>query len=192
MPERDVGRILRLQVHREPLKAKGVGYDPEPILAVEVASLDQLGMVGRYDGAWVLDAHHGAHPRVRGGGRRGLSIGFSGHYEAMADRFGSAELGVAGENIIVDAPRRVTGTDLAGEVIVHATDGEVVLSDARVATPCAEFASFLKGLDRVLPKQDQQADIDFLDDGTRGFILAVAHLERPVTIQVGDRVTVRS
>lgn len=191
MPETELGRIIRLQVQRHPLKAKGMGYDPEPILPVDEASLDLNGMIGWHDGAWVLDAHHAAHPRARGGGRRALSLGFLGHYRAMADRFGACDLGCAGENIIVDSPRRVVAMDLAGDVIVHTAGGEVVLRDSRVAAPCAEFTSFLKGLDRVMPKHEQQADADFLDDGMRGYILAVEHLKRPVTIRVGDLVTVR-
>ncbi len=192
MPEIALGHIVRLQVQRDPVKTKNVGYDPTPILAVEEASLDANGMVGRHGGGWVLDSHHTGHPRVRGRGKRALSIGFVGHYEAMADRFGSIELGIAGENIIVDPPGRITAADLEGEVVIHAADGEVLLRAARVAAPCAEFTSFLKGLDEVVPLRDQQEDVDFLDGGTRGFILAVSHLEKPVVIRVGDRVSARN
>ncbi len=191
MPERALGRIVRLQVQRDPLKTKGVGYDSGPILSVREASLDSQGMVGRDGDAWVLDTHHAAHPRARGGGNRALSIGFTGHYEAMAERFGSASLGCAGENIIVDASGRTMEEDLAGELVVHASGGEVVLRGARVVTPCAEFTSFLKGLAAVVPAAEQPDDVAFLDDGMRGFILDVSHLERPVTIRLGDSVTVR-
>ncbi len=38
---------------------------------------------------------------------------------------------------------------------------------------------------------EQPDDVAFLDDGMRGFILDVSHLERPVTIRLGDSVTVR-
>lgn len=192
MPERELGSIVRLQVQRDPLKEKGVAYRPDAILAVEEASLDLQGMVGRHDGAWVVDAHHSAHPRARGGGRRALSMGFAGHYDLMAERFGAADLGCAGENIIVDTAGRITVTDLAGEVVIQTADGEVVVTGARVAAPCAEFTSWIKGLDHVVPKLEQADDIEFLDDGTRGFILDVSHLDRPVTIRVGDRVVVRS
>ncbi len=191
MVERDLGTIVRLQVQRDPLKEKGVGYDPAPILAVEEASLDLRGMVGRHGDAWIVDAHHAAHPRVRGGGRRALSIGFAGHYDEMAERFGRADLGCAGENIVLDTSGRVTVGDLAGEVVVHTGGGEVVLGGARVAAPCAEFTSWIKGLDVVVPKLDQADDVDFLDHGTRGFILDVAHLRAPVMLRLGDRVTVR-
>ncbi len=191
MTERELGRIILLQVQRDPLKVKGVSYDPSGILAIDEASLDGDGMIGRHAGAWVIDAHHAAHPKTGAGGRRALSIGFAGHYEAMASRFGSARLGCAGENIIVNTPGRLTADDLAGEVVVHAAEGEVILSDARVAAPCAEFTSWIKGLGTVIPKIDQPDDVAFLDGGTRGFILDVSRLDRPVFIRVGDRVSVR-
>ncbi len=191
MPQHDLGPIVRLQVQRDPLKTNGVGYDPAPILSVAEASLDRRGMVGRAGGSWVLDVHHAAHPRVRGGGRRALSLGFTGHYEAMAERFGAADLGSAGENIVVEAEGIVAAEDLAGEVIITGSDAEIVLRGARVAAPCAEFTSFLKGLPAVAPAAEQPADVDFLDGGMRGFILDVSQLEAAVMIRVGDRVAVR-
>jgi len=178
-------------VQREPLKVKGVGYDPSGILSVDEASVDAQGMVGRHDGAWIVDTHHAAHPSAGGGGRRALSIGFAGHYDLMASRFGSARLGCGGENIILDTPGRVTTDDLAGEVVVHTPEGDVVLRSARVAAPCAEFTSWIKGLDAVVPKLDQPDDVAFLDAGTRGFILDVSLLDRPLVVRVGDRVTVQ-
>ena len=191
MPERELGTIVRLQIQRDPLKVKGVSYDPAGILAVEEASLDSNGVLGRHRDAWVLDTHHGGHPRARGGGHRALSIGFAGHYDAMAERFGGVALGCAGENIVLDTPGRVVAADLEGDVVVHTADGEVVLSSAGVAAPCAEFTSWIKGLDTVVPKLEQPEDVAFLDGGTRGFILDVARLDNPVTIRVGDRISVR-
>ena len=179
-------------MQRDPLKTRGVGYDPAPILSVAEASLDRRGMVGRAGGSWVLDVHHAAHPRVRGGGHRALSIGFTGHYEAMGERFGGAELGSGGENIVVEAEGVVAPEDLAGEVVIRGADAEIALRGARVAAPCAEFTSFLKGLPAVAPAAEQPGDVAFLDGGMRGFILDVSHLDAAVTIRVGDRVSVRS
>src|SRR3989304_6150768 len=113
MPERLIGAIVRLQVQRDPLKERGVGYDPTGILAVEEAAIGPLGIVGRHEGTWVLDTHHAAHPRSQAGGRRALSIGFTGHYDRMAKRFGVAPLGCAGENLIVEIPNRLPGSGLA-------------------------------------------------------------------------------
>lgn len=191
MPDRFLGTIVRLQVQRDPLKTREVGYDPAGILAVEEAAIGPHGIAGRHDGSWVLDAHHAAHPRSHGGGRRALSIGFTGHYEAIAERFGSAPVGCAGENLIVEAEGRFFTVDLGGTIVVQAAGGEVPLRGARVAAPCAEFTSWLKGLDVVMPKRDQAEDVDFLDDGMRGFILEVAHLERPMVVRIGDPVVLR-
>ena len=190
--ERDLGSIVRLQVQRDPLKVKGESYDPAGILQVAKASIDATGMLGRHNGSWVVDAHHAGHPRARAGGRRALSIGFVGHYAEMAERFGAADLGCAGENIVLDTLGRVTLEDLAGEIVIHSEGGPVVVSASQVAAPCAEFTSWIKGLDRVIPKRDQAEDVDFLDHGTRGFILDVSSLTSPAAINVGDPVSVRS
>lgn len=189
--ERDLGTIVRLQVQRDPLKVKGESYDPTGILEVPEASVDAAGMLGRHNGSWVVDTHHAGHPRARAGGRRAVSIGFAGHYAEMEKRFGAADLGCAGENIVLDTDGRVTLEDLSGEIIIHTQGGPVVVSVSQVAAPCAEFTSWIKGLDRVIPKREQTDDIDFLDHGTRGFIVDVSHLTAPVTINVGDRVSVR-
>ena len=192
MPDRLLGPIVRLQVQRDPLKEKGVGYDPAGILAVEEAAVGPHGIVGRHQDAWVLDAHHAAHPRSRAGGRRALSIGFTGHYDRMSQRFGSAPVGCAGENLIVSTAGRLMASDLAGGIVVRAAEGEVELRRPRVAAPCAEFTSWIKGLDTVLNQAEQPEDIAFLDDGLRGYILDVAHLEFPMTVRVGDEVFLRS
>lgn len=184
-----LGPIVRLQVQRDPLKTRGIGYDPAGILAVDEAAIGPLGITGRHDGAWVLDTHHGAHPRSQAGGRRALSIGFTGHYELMGGRFGAAPLGCAGENLIVTNPGRITAAEL-GTLVVKGAGGAFELRKARVAAPCAEFTSWIKRLDVVVPKQDQADDVAFLDDGMRGYILDVSHLERPMPVRVGDEVWV--
>jgi len=186
-----LGRIVALQVQREPLKVRGDGYDPRPILAGEEATIDSGGMLLHHDDGWVVDAHHAAHPRARGGGNRALSIGFTGHYRQMEDRFGSARLGCGGENVIIETDGTVTQADLEGAVVIRGESREVELTNARVAAPCAEFTSFLLGLDRVMSRGELGDDIAFLDGGMRGFILDVSHLEGPATLRAGDEVVVR-
>jgi hypothetical protein len=186
-----LGSIVRLQVQRDPLKTPGAGYDPTPILAVEAAAVGPLGMVGRHAGAWVVDAHHGAHPRSRAGGRRALSIGFTTHYAAMADHFGSVPLGCAGENIIVETDRLIGQEDLEGDLVVATDAGPLILTGARVATPCLEFTSFLLGRPGVARRDEIATDVAVLGEGIRGFILQVAHLEHPMTVRLGDEVSVR-
>ncbi len=184
-----VGEIVRLQVQRVPIKVKGAGYLPEEILAVERASIDASGMLGWHDGAWVVDAHNKAHPSARGGGNRPLSVGFTGHYEAMAERFGKAPLGIAGENIIVDGPA-LWLADLGDGLIVETSEGELLLDRPRVAAPCAEFTSFMLGLDEVAPSAVIKDELAALHDGRRGFIVTADRASKPVELNLGDNVYV--
>lgn len=181
------GEIVRLQVQRIPIKAKGIAYLPEEILSVERASVDAWGMLGWHEGAWVVDAHNRAHPSRRGGGRRPLSIGFTGHYAVMAERFGNAPVGIAGENIIVDGPA-LWLADLGEGLVVDTSGGEVLLERPRVAAPCAEFTSFMLGLDSVAPVADIENALADLHDGRRGFIVAADHAPQSVELALGDKV----
>lgn len=187
-----LGPIVRIQIQRNPLKKPGIGYDPAPVQAVDEAVIGPPGLVGRHEGSWIIDAHHAGHPTSRGGGRRALSIGFSEHYDRIAARFGAAPLGCAGENLIVATDRRIGPGDLEGVVVVRTDDAEVPLGGARVAAPCAEFASFLLGRDEVAPRDEVADDLEFLDGGTRGYILDLRPLEGAHRIRVGDHVFVTS
>jgi hypothetical protein len=182
-----VGKIVRLQIQRVPIKVKGVGYLAQEILPIERAAVDAWGMLGWHNDAWVVDAHNKAHPSRRGGGKRPLSVGFTGHYAAMAERFGDAPVGIAGENIIVDGPP-LWLADLRDGLIVDAADGELLLEGPRVAAPCAEFASFMLGMDDVAPVSDIEDALADLHDGRRGFIVAANHASRPVELTLGDKV----
>jgi hypothetical protein len=182
-----VGEIVRLQIQRVPVKVRGEGYLPDKILPVARASVDAWGMLGWHDGAWVVDAHNKAHPSQRGGGRRPLSIGFTGHYSAMAERFGEAPLGIAGENIIVEGDA-LRLDDLDEGLVVGTSDGELLLERPRVAAPCAEFTSFMLGLDEVAAIADIEDALADLHDGRRGFIVAADHAAQPVELSLGDKV----
>ncbi len=183
-----IGKIVRLQVQRDPIKKRGEGYLPDLIESVPSAAIDAWGMVGRSAGRWIVDAHHKSHPESRAGGRRALSIGFTGHYDEMAARFGSAPLGIAGENILIDGPG-LWLDDLGEGVEIHTAAGATVtLERPRVAAPCAEFTSFMLGLDSVAPIAEIEDSLAALHDGRRGFIVAADHTPKPVTIAVGDEV----
>lgn len=182
-----VGEIVRLQVQRVPIKVKAIGYLPDEILSVSRASVDAWGMLGWHEGSWVVDAHNRAHPSRRGGGRRPLSIGFTGHYEAMEDRFGDAPIGIAGENVIVDGPM-FRLSDLGEGLVVESSDGELLLERPRVAAPCVEFTSFMLGLDEVAPVEQIEDALADLHDGRRGFIVAADHASTPVELTPGSRV----
>jgi len=66
----------------------------------------------------------------------------------------------------------------------------VPLTGARVARPCRQFTSFLLGRPDVAPRDEIAAELEFLDDGMRGFILATDLVERPARVHVGDDVWV--
>jgi len=183
-----VGPIVKLQVQQIPIKVKGSGYLPDEIMRVERAAIDAWGMLG-WDGArWVVDAHHKAHPSRRGGGRRPLSVGFTGHYALMEERFGSAPLGIAGENIIVEGGAFGLA-ELGDGLVVETAAGDFVrLERPRVAAPCLEFTSFMLGLDAVAPLEDIEGPLADLHDGRRGFIVAADHSPQPVEVARGDMV----
>ena len=185
-----IGTIVRLQVQAEPLKATGV-YDPKYLVDVGEAFISSEGMLG-WDGAgWVVDAHHVAHPRSRGGGRRALSIGLTGHYGDMSGRFGAATVGIGGENIIIDGPA-LRLPEIANGFLIRRPDGsEIELLAPRPAAPCVEFTSYLLGSEEVLPRGELIEDMAFLSEGTRGHIVDVDHLTTPVLLQTGDEVFLR-
>lgn len=189
MPVREsIGEIVRLQIHRIPIKTKGISYDPYGIQEILKASVDSWGMVGWHEGVWAVDVHHKAYPAGRAGGRRPLSVGFTGHYALMANRFNSAPLGIAGENIIVDGPP-FTLDELGAGLVVVASDGtELLLGRPRVAAPCLEFTSFMLGLDTVAPLDEIEDPLNDLHDGRRGFIVAADSANAPVEISLGDQV----
>jgi hypothetical protein len=121
-----------------------------------------------------------------------MSIGLSGHYTAMAERFAPAVLGIGGENIVVDGPALRLPYIADGFVVRRADGTEIELLNPRVAAPCVEFTSYLLGSDTKLPRDQIKEELAFLDGGTRGFIVAVDHLVGPATLEVGDEVFLRS
>jgi hypothetical protein len=182
-----VGEIVRLQIQREPLKTSGT-YLPGPLLAAPRALISADGMIVEGDLGWLLDAHHRSHPRTRGGGRRALSIGFTGHYEAMRERFGDVPEGIAGENILIDGPP-LRLEALGAGIEVRSADGQrLELKNPSVATPCVEFTSYLLGADGTLPRDEMLEDMEFLNHGTRGYIVDAGNLEGYESVAVGDTV----
>lgn len=192
MPGAHIGSIARLQIQTLPIKRKGDGYLPQYIVPIDTAAVDAWGMMGRDGDRWIVDAHHKSHPASRAGGRRPLSIGFTGHYELIGERFESAPLGIAGENIIIEGPA-LTLDELGEGLVIETRSGDEVLLDRpRVAAPCLEFTSFMLGLDRVASLDEVKDDLAALHDGRRGFIVAADHQSTPVDINVGDPVYFQS
>lgn len=185
------GEIRLLQIQLEALIV-GVRpdrrYRPEPLRQVDTAALGPRGMIARIDGGWVLDRHHLDHPANGDGDpARCLSIGFTSHYDEMTDRFGGVKLGIGGENLIVATHRRIRLDDLARGVVIRTAHGDIRLDGVAVAAPCVPFTKHLLGDDDA-PADDVKEGRRFLDNGTRGYVMALGHLTETVAIAAGDRV----
>lgn len=171
---RELGRLVVLQIQRSTLKT-GVKperrYDPAPLLAVPRLALSPDGVMGAVDGAWVVDVHHRAHPATKNeDGLHGVSVGFTGHYAAMRQRFGDRLVtGCAGENLIAETAGRLTLDDVArGFAIVGQDGGERArLQVLQVARPCRPFTGWAQG--EITERTALKENLQFLDDGMRGF-----------------------
>ena len=188
---RILGPIVQLQIQRSPLK---VGekpnryYDPAPIVAADRLRLSPDGTVGLLDGREIIDVHHTAHPQTRQDRpEKGLSFGFTGHYAEIRERYGDhMVVGCAGENVIVETPRRVPLEEVAGGVAILDAEGRerVRLLQVCVAHPCKPFSGFAHGGKMVEP-EELKATLQFLDEGTRGF-RCVPVVAGQVEIRIGD------
>lgn len=185
---RELGRIIRLQVQRATLKTGEKPerrYDPAPLLAVARLALSPDGALGAADGAWVVDVHHRAHPATKNDdGLNGVSVGFTGHYAAMRERFGERlTLGCAGENVIAETPGRLHFEDLAQGLAILGPDGaeRVRLHVHQVAHPCRPFTGWALG--QIVESAVLKEHLQFLDDGMRGYYCVA---EGAGVVEVGD------
>jgi hypothetical protein len=149
----------------------------------------EVDHAGRASQIAVLNHHHRLNPRLgTWKPHRLLSVGFTGHYSAMADRFGAAPVGCAAENMIVDLDRVVTLDEVSNGLQVRTADGGTIdLEGATVAKPCVPFTKYLL--------QNQDADDEtvvpnraFLDDGMRGFVMGLSNHTEVVVIRPGDEI----
>ena len=106
----------------------------------------------------------------------------------MRDRYWNIELGAAGENIVITADDVVALDDLGERIIVRGEGREVVLEPVKVAKPCLQFTSYMLALPGLGSHDELKADLAFLDDGTRGFIVTIGEDVTPTRIRVGDEV----
>jgi len=187
---REIGRVVRLQVQRDSLKT-GIApdrvYDPAPILDVLRLAVTPDGVLGAGpDGSWIVDVHHRAHPGTKNeDGEHGVSVGFTGHYRAMRDRFGERlSLGCAGENIVAENGAVLRYADLAGGLaVVDAAGVEVIrLAVLQVAHPCRPFTGWALG--RRVDPEVLKTHRQFLDEGMRGFYCLA---EGAGIVSLGDR-----
>jgi hypothetical protein len=188
-----IGAIVRLQVQESSLKVgdKPRRYDPAPIRSVPALRVSAAGVVGLAEsGESILDVHHHDHPASKNrGGENGISLGFTGHYGEMRQRFGQHLAdGIAGENILIEADRKFVVDELAAGVVVEGNDGRwLELRPVIVAAPCVEFSRYaLKFPEDARPDATVTEALRFLDAGTRGFY--ATYKGEPAVIEVGARV----
>jgi hypothetical protein len=188
-----IGTVVRLQVQESSLKVgvKPRRYDPAPLRSVPAISLSAAGVVGLAEnGESIVDVHHCEHPSSKNrGGENGISLGFTGHYREMRQRFGQhLRDGIAGENILIEVDRQFQVEDLASGVVVEGADERPLeLRPVIVAAPCVEFSRYaLKFPDGVRPDATVTEALRFLDAGMRGFY-ATYECE-PAVVEIGARV----
>ena len=188
-----IGTIVRLQVQESSLKVgdKPRRYDPAPIQSVPALSVSADGVVGLAEnGETILDVHHFDHPTSKNrGGENGISLGFTGHYREMRQRFGQHLAdGIAGENILIEADRQFQVEELAAGVVVEGTAGRrLELRPVIVAAPCVEFSRYaLKFPDGDRPDATVTEALRFLDAGMRGFY--ATYEGEPAVVEVGAQV----
>lgn len=192
---RKIGEVVRLQVQTESIKT-GVKprqtYTPEPhLIAVPVLRIDNDGVQGiAATGAFLLDVHNRTHPRSRFSGQNGISLGFTGHYVAMRDRFGDHMTdGIAGEGILVNHDGILPLEELAGGIVIRGEDREITIDGWAALNPCAPFTRFCLQL-----PEDQKPDrnfteaLKFLEHGMRGFQTVYPEDAGSAEIHLGDEV----
>jgi hypothetical protein len=191
--EHAIGTVVRLQVQESSLKVgvKPRRYDPAPLRSVPAISLSAAGVVGLAEnGESIVDVHHRDHPSSKNrGGENGISLGFTGHYREMRQRFGQhLRDGIAGENILIEVDRQFQVEDLANGVVVEGADERPLeLRPVIVAAPCVEFSRYaLKFPEDARPDATVTEALRFLDAGTRGFY--ATYKGEPAVIEVGARV----
>ena len=186
-----LGPVVKTQIHVDRMVTDG-RYEDHKILEVDELWLAEDGVIGQVGEQLILHGHHRLHPNKTWGDRprdfrpnRLLSIGFTGHYDQMQERFGEAPLGCAAEDIIVDCAGTVSVDQLSGGVQLRRDGQTVELAGVAVAKPCVPFTKWL------LKDQDAADDVvapnrAFLEAGMRGFVMGLAGQTEPVAIRVGD------
>jgi hypothetical protein len=158
------------------------------VLALSVSAAGVLGL--GENGETIVDVHHRDHPASKNrGGENGISLGFTGHYQEMRQRFGQHLAdGIAGENILIEADRQFQEDELAAGVVVEGTDGRrLELRPVIVAAPCVEFSRYaLKFSEGARPDATVTDALRFLDAGMRGFY--ATYEGETAVVEVGARV----
>lgn len=188
-----IGKIVRLQVQLNSLKTGAKPFEtyaPVPnLVAVEALRLTADGVEGvDAEGRRLADVHNRTHPNSKFRGDNGISIGFTQHYRAMRDRFGDhLTNGIAGENLLIECDEMVPLELIQRGTVITGNTHRTPIGPWGVAHPCAPFSKFCLQM-----PADQKADkrvtetLQFLENGTRGFVAVYDETSPSAEIRVGD------
>jgi hypothetical protein len=109
----------------------------------------------------------------------------------MAEHFGSATVGDAGENVIIETTGLVTENQVAGGLMIERPGGNIEVKGAAVAEPCVPFTRFRLG-DAAADLELVKPNREFLRRGMRGYVMGLANLTGAIEIEVGDLVYARN
>lgn len=192
---RKLGTIVRLQVQVESVKSGAKPherYTPEPHLkTVDALRLNADGVEGiASDGSTLPDVHNRSHPRSKWRGNNGISLGFTGHYNAMHDRFGDHMTdGIAAESMLVDFPGLLPLEAIQQGIRIVGDGRDITIGPWEVAHPCAPFSKYcLQFPEDAKPDRRITETLQFLEDGMRGFLAIWPETADPVEIRLGDEV----
>lgn len=188
MGHAQLGTIIKCQVSAQGLIQDKRYIDSDIIDASEL-HLSADGVVGWCDERAILNHHHRLNPRLgTWKPHRLLSVGFTGHYAAMTERFGSAPTGCGAQNMIVDLDRVVTLDEVSNGLQVRTADGnQIDLEGATVAKPCVPFTKYLLK-DQDAADETVAPNRTFLDNGIRGFVMGLSDHTEVVVIRPGDEI----
>ena len=190
---RELGRIVRLQVQQDSIKT-GVKpfqtYTPIPNLkSVQSLNLNADGVEGVDEhGDTLPDIHNATHPNSKFRDDNAVSIGFTGHYEKIRDRFGDhMTTGIAGENITVEFEGQVSLDMIENGIVICGKNDDIKIAPWVILNPCNPFTKFcLQIPGETKPDRTVTEALQFLMHGMRGFS-AVYDDDMPrAEIRLGD------
>ena len=192
---RKLGTIVRLQVQLDSIKSgkkPNERYTPEPNLtSVPVLRLNSDGVHGVTDTGDILaDVHNRTHPHSKFRGDNGVSVLFTGHYASMRNRFGEHVTdGIAGETILVEHDGTVTIDDIRAGIVILGDGSEIAIGPWEIAHACAPFSKYcLKFPEGAKPDKRITETLQFLENGTRGFVAVYPDGLPEAEIRLGDAV----
>lgn len=189
---RELGRIVRLQVQVDSIKSgtkPHERYTPDPnLVSVPMLRLNADGVTGVADGAELPDVHNRNHPHSKFRGDNGISVGFTSHYQAMRARFGDHLTdGIAGETMLVEFNENVPLRAIELGLVILGEDRRIEIGPWDIAHPCAPFSKFcLQFPEGAKPDKRIKDTLQFLENGTRGFVASYSTDLPDAEIRIGD------